>query len=72
METIDLQRGRLLRLPRSAGKTVTARTGAVWITEEGGLEDVVLAAGESYTLGRRGVAIIEAFDDASISLELAR
>jgi hypothetical protein len=72
METIDLRRGRLLRLPRSTGKTVTARTGAVWITEEGRLEDVVLAPGESYTLGRRGVALIEAFDDASISLEPPR
>ena len=72
METIDLRRGRLLRLPRSAGTTVMARAGAVWITEEGRLEDVVLSSGESYTLRRRGVALIEAFDDASISLEPLR
>jgi hypothetical protein len=69
METIDLRRGRVLRLPGGAGQTITARSGAVWITEEGRLDDVVLAAGESARLGRRGLALVEAFEDASISLE---
>lgn len=71
METIDLQRGRILRLHRGAGKTVTARTGAVWITEEGRLDDVVLRPGESFTLGRRGLALVEAFSDASVSVAAA-
>lgn len=72
METIDLQRGRLLSLRRGAGKTVTAHAGAVWITEEGRLDDVVLGPGESFTLGRRGLALIEAIGDASISFARSR
>ena len=71
MDTIDLRRGRLLRVRRGAGTTVTAHAGAVWVTEEGRLDDVVLAAGQSVALGHRGVALIEAFEDASISLERA-
>lgn len=72
METIDLQRGRLLGLRRGAGKTVTAHAGAVWITEEGRLDDVVLGPGESFTLGGRGLALIEAIGDASISFARSR
>ena len=41
----------------------------MWITEEDSLGDVVLEPGESFTLARSGLAIVEAFDDASISFE---
>ena len=64
---IDLQRGEFLRLNRSAGKTITAHAGSVWITEEDNLNDVVLAPGQSFTLARQGLALVEAFGDASIS-----
>lgn len=72
METIDLQRGELLSLRRGAGRTVTAHAGSVWITEEGRLDDVVLGPGESVTLDRGGLALIEAIGDASISFERPR
>ena len=65
---IDLRRGTLFRVPRGAGKTVTAQAGSVWITEQGSLRDVILRAGESLRLARRGLALVEAFNDASISL----
>ena len=64
---IDLQRGEFLRLNRSAGKTITAHAGSVWITEEDNPSDVVLGPGESFTLARPGLALVEAFGDASIS-----
>ena len=64
---IDLQRGELLRLNSSAGKTITAHGGSVWITEEDSAADVVLEPGEGFTLGRPGLALVEAFNDASIS-----
>ncbi|MGQ0547076.1 MAG: DUF2917 domain-containing protein [Betaproteobacteria bacterium] len=66
---IDLQRGELLRLDSSAGKTIKAHAGAVWITEEDSLDDVVLEPGGSFTLARSGLALVEAFDDASISFD---
>lgn len=66
--TIDLQKGRFLRVAGGAGSTLTARAGSVWITEQDSPRDVVLRAGQSFTLARPGLALIEAFSDASISL----
>lgn len=66
---IDLKRGNLIRVRDGAGSTVTARSGAVWITEQGSTRDVVLPAGRSFTLRQAGLALIEAYSDASISYE---
>jgi hypothetical protein len=65
--TIDLTRGKFLRIREAAGSTVTAHAGSVWITEQDNPRDVVLRPGQSFTLGRQGLALLEAFSDASIS-----
>lgn len=63
----------MLRLRESAGTTVTAFGGTVWITEEGSPGDVLLTPGERFTLARPGLALVEAFrSDASISIDAAR
>jgi len=67
--TIDLQRGKFLRVRHAAGGTLTAHAGSVWITEQDSVRDVVLRAGQSFTLGRPGLALVEAFSDASLSLD---
>jgi hypothetical protein len=72
MPTIALHRGNIVRLRGGRGTTVTARTGAVWITEEESLRDVVLTAGESFTLARSGLALVQAFRDASIRVDDGR
>jgi Protein of unknown function (DUF2917) len=66
---IELQRGRLLRVRDGAGSTVTAQAGSVWITEKDNPRDVVLRPGQQFTFGRRGLALIEAFSDATITLQ---
>jgi hypothetical protein len=66
---IALQRGQFLRVVNGAGSTVTAHGGAVWITEQDNPRDVVLRSGQNMTLRRAGVALVEAFEDASIVLE---
>ena len=65
---INLQRGQFLRVVDGAGSTVTAHGGSVWITEENSVRDVVLREGRSMTLRRPGMALVEAFSDASISV----
>jgi hypothetical protein len=67
--TIDLQRGRFLRVMDGAGSTVTAHCGEVWITEEDSARDVLLRAGQSVKLRRAGLTLVEAFSDAAISFE---
>jgi hypothetical protein len=72
MPTIALHRGKLVRVREGAGNTVAAHAGMVWITEQGSLRDVVLRGGQSFTLGRPGLALVQAFSDASISIEPTR
>jgi hypothetical protein len=69
MLAIDLHRGKLVRVREGAGSTVTAHAGTVWLTEQGSLRDVLLRPGESFTLSRPGLALVQAFSDASITFE---
>jgi hypothetical protein len=64
---VDLRRGKLIRVS-GLGRTVHAHSGRVWITEENSGRDVVLEAGQSFRLVQPGIAIVEAFSDASISI----
>jgi hypothetical protein len=48
----------VLRLRDSAGSTVCAVEGSVWITEENQARDIVLAAGSCYRLRNGGLAIV--------------
>ena len=52
-----------------AGSTVTAYAGSVWITEKDNPRDVVLRPGQQFTFGRQGLALVEAFSDAIITLQ---
>jgi hypothetical protein len=64
---LRLQRGQTLRVTEAQGSTVTAAHAAVWITEENRPRDIVLEPGKSYRLAHRGVAVIEALGEASVS-----
>jgi len=68
LTTIDLKRGTILRLRDRACRTVTARVGSLWITEQASPRDVLLRTGQSFTLTRSGVALVEAISDASVFL----
>lgn len=67
---VKLSPNQTLRLRDSAGSTVCALEGAVWITEENDPRDIVLATGKCYRLRRRGVAIINPLG-GSAAVELA-
>ena len=64
---IRIMRGKALPVRGAAGRIIHAHEGRVWITEEKGA-DIVLEAGESFRLGLPGLAVVEAFSDASISI----
>ncbi|HWD22380.1 MAG TPA: DUF2917 domain-containing protein [Burkholderiales bacterium] len=67
--TIELPQGRLLRLRQGAGNTLTMRRGSVWITEQGNPRDVLLRRGESFKVAQSGLVLVEALNDAALSLE---
>ena len=51
------------------GARIACRSGSVWITQDRDAADVLLAAGESFTLDRNGVAVIQALSTAEIVLD---
>ena len=65
---LRLARGQTLKVHDGAGSTICAREGVVWITEENSGNDVVLEAGQCFRLQKPGLALLQAFDDASVSL----
>jgi hypothetical protein len=64
---LRLGRGQTLKVHDGAGSTICANEGIVWITEENGRSDVLLEAGQCFRLQKPGIAVLQAFDDASVS-----
>lgn len=64
---LQLRRGQMLKVVDGAGSTIYAARGPVWITEENRPRDIVVEPGGSYRLRSRGVAVIEALGEASVS-----
>jgi len=64
---LRLARGQTMKVHDGAGSTICAREGTVWITEENSGNDVLLAPGQCFRLQKRGTAVLQAFDDASVS-----
>ena len=65
---VKLGPNQTLRLRDSAGNTVCALEGSVWITEENQPRDIVLGPGGCYRLRNAGLAIVNALGgEASVS-----
>ena len=62
----DLSSGELVRLDGARGTTLRVTRGTLWITLENDTRDIVLAAGDSYTIERGGLTLIEAQSAASV------
>jgi len=65
---LRLARGQTLRVIDALGSTIRCAEGSVWITEQDVPQDVVLEAGASYRLRRKGLALVHAFGDATVAL----
>jgi Protein of unknown function (DUF2917) len=63
---LRLSSGQTLKLRDSAGHTICASDGAVWITEENGRKDVILQAGGCYRVETPGLTVVQAFADSAV------
>ena len=62
----ELKPGELVRLDDAHGITLRVTRGALWITQERDVRDIVLTAGDAYTIERRGLTVVEAQGRATV------
>ena len=62
----ELEPGELVRLDDADGITLRVTRGALWITQERDVRDIVLTAGDAYTIERRGLTVVEAQGRATV------
>ena len=66
--SIRMPRGSVLRIEDGRGVVVHAWEGHFWITQSGDTHDSFVAPGESFTLDRDGVALVQAMRRAVATL----
>jgi len=62
----DLTAGELVRLDGARGTTLRVTRGTLWLTQERDSRDIVLAAGDVFTIERGGLTLIQAHGSASV------
>lgn len=65
---VSLDAGEVLTLEDAAGTSIVARTGSVWVTEEGSREDRIVGPGEAIVIAHRGLTVVQALKPSWISL----
>jgi len=63
---IDLAPRETVTLPDVRGATLRITRGTVWITQENDTKDTVLRPGDTWTVERNGLTILEAQGDVSL------
>ena len=58
--SFNLPRDGVVSLRQGAGARIVCVTGAVWLTQEGAEEDVILQAGERFRIANAGLTLITA------------
>jgi Protein of unknown function (DUF2917) len=61
----QLSKGQMHRLDHGHGLRIEALTGCLWITQDHDQRDIVLEAGEGFTLDRDGDTLLSALSDSS-------
>jgi hypothetical protein len=62
--TRQLAKNKVRHLHAEPGRRVEVVSGAVWITQDGDLRDIVLQSGEAFDFDRTGDALLSAFADS--------
>ncbi|MEP7183732.1 MAG: DUF2917 domain-containing protein [Betaproteobacteria bacterium] len=62
----DLASGELIKLDGARGTTLRVTRGTLWLTFEHDTRDIVLDAGDTFTIDRGGLTLVEAQRDATV------
>lgn len=70
--SIELPTASHVSLDNARGTPIRITRGTVWITQERSFADIILHAGDAWTVERNGRTIIQAQDDACLCLPQPR
>ena len=62
----DMSPGELMQLDGARGTTLRVTRGVLWITLQDDTRDVIVAAGDAFTIDRDGLTLVEAQDAATV------
>jgi hypothetical protein len=62
----DLTSGEFVRLDGARGTTLRVTRGTLWLTQEHDTRDIVLTAGDVFTIDRPGLTLIQAHGTTSV------
>lgn len=65
---VSLDAGEVLTLDDAKGTRILARTGTVWVTEEGSREDHIVGPGGTWIVARPGRTVVQAIKRAWVTL----
>ena len=65
---LSLEPGQVVTLDDAQGTRIVARTGTVWVTEEGEGRDHIVGPGDALIVARPGRTVVQALQSAWISL----
>ena len=66
---LALEPGQVVTLDDAAGTRIHARSGTVWVTEEGDSDDHIVAPGQTLVVARGGRTLVQALQPACIALQ---
>ena len=66
LASTPLRKGEALHLHHALGQRIEALDGRLWITMDGDLRDIVIDAGESFTVDRSTKVLLSAMSDARL------
>jgi len=67
--TLALDTGQVITLDDAAGRTICARSGRVWITEEGRPDDVIVESGGCLVVERDGRTLVQAMAPSVVAIQ---
>jgi hypothetical protein len=67
-KSVDLASGQMLRLDDAKGTTLRVTRGTLWVTQDRDVNDIVLVAGDVWTVERAGLTLAEAQGQAIVCL----
>ena len=66
--TLCVKRNQVVKVRGGIGHSVVCESGSIWVTQDGDLRDIVLHAGDAFTLDRAGPALLQAFEQGTVTI----